>query len=254
MSPAGVDVLVRTFNSARTLEAALASARRYLPVHRLIVIDRASTDGTPEIVRRYGGELYVDEQGIGRATTRAVELAETRLVLFLDSDVTIVRADFYPEATRAISHPRVGAVVGTPIGHPFLYGLPLGLTLLPRTWAREVAIPPDAQGEETYYIRRALRRSRRRIAYVPDAIHHTSPYRGRHWPEWQGAQLRRAAGWSVSELTYSFFVILMIHANSRSARNLAYTPIFYLKLLRGFLDPHRWWIRDRRSLPANESP
>ncbi len=248
-----VDVLVRTANSARTLESALAPARRWLPVHRFIVVDRASTDDTQAIAKRYGAEIYVDEVGIGRATHWALELADTELVLFLDSDVTLRRPDFYREALRTIARPGVGAVVGTPVGHSFLYGLPLGLTLLPRTWALGVTIPPEAQGAETYFFRQQLRKDHRRIAYVPNAMDHRSPYRGRHWPEWQGAQIRRSAGWSPRELTYSLLVVLLIHANSHSARNVAYTPVFYLKLLRGFMDPQRWWMRDRRFLPPEES-
>jgi hypothetical protein len=32
----------------------------------------------------------------------------------------------------------------------------------------------------------------------------------------------------------------MLSINSRSLRNIAYVPLFYLKFLRGFSDPQRW--------------
>ncbi|MHB1435270.1 MAG: glycosyltransferase family A protein [Thermoplasmata archaeon] len=246
-----MDVSVRTFNSGRTLEACLRAARKWLPIHHLWVIDRNSTDSTRSIAESFGAELRSEEAGIGRATRMAFELADTPNVLFLDSDVELVRPEFYALACRWLSEPRVGAVVGNAWHHPFAYGLPLGLTLLPVAWGRTVPLPEVAQGSETYYLRRALARDRRKVAYVPDAMVHRSPYRGRDWPEWQGAQIRAAAGRNPRELAFSLLVPFLIHANSRSARNLLYTPIFDLKLLRGYLTPDRWRVRDRRKLPGS---
>lgn len=247
-TPAPVDVLVRTFNSATTLSACLAAARRHLPVRRIIVVDRHSTDGTIEIAQAFGAELHFEETGIGRATKLAARLAATENVLYLDSDVILRSASFYADAVHELTQPRVGAVVGVAIGHRFRFGLPLGLTLVPRAWILSVEIPDHAQGAETYYLRRALKRDRRRVGYVSDAMEHFGTYRGRGWAEWQGAQLRLAAGWSISSIIDSFLVILLIHANSRSPRNVLYTPIFFLHLMRGFLDPMRWRLRDRRTV------
>lgn len=245
---APVDVLVRTFNSASTLSACLAAAKRHLPVRRIIVIDRNSTDDTAEIARTFGAQLHFEEAGIGRATTLAARLAETENVLYLDSDVILRSASFYSDAVRALALPRTGAVVGIAIGHRFRFGLPLGLTLLRRAWVLSIDIPDDAQGAETYFLRRALKREHRRVRYVSGAMDHLGTYRGKGWAEWQGAQLRLAAGWSLSTIVDSFLVILLIHANSRSPRNVLYTPIFFLHLLRGFIDPSRWRMRDRRTV------
>lgn len=242
-----IDVLVATFNSAQDLRPCLAAVRAYLPVHRLIVVDRNSTDGTPAIAREFGAEVYSEEIGLGYARTFALAKAETPFVLFVDSDVILRRPDFYPRALEAISRPRTAAVVGTPVGHEFLYGLPFGLTLLDRRWATSIELPGDAQGFETYYFRRALRKEGRRVRYVPEAMEHRSAYRGGTWPEWQGAQMRLAAGVSPYELTYAFFVVLLIHMNSRRPKNILYTPVFYLKLLRGFIAPDRWRYLDRRT-------
>ncbi|MGI0129667.1 MAG: glycosyltransferase family 2 protein [Thermoplasmata archaeon] len=244
--PGPVDVLVATYNSARDLDACFAAARAHLPVGKLIVVDRNSTDGTVEIARRYGAEVHLEDVGLGYARTLALSRATSEFVLFLDGDVILRRPDFLERALAEIRAPHVGAVVGTAVGHRFLYGLPLGLTLLRREWAQRVPIPPTAQGAETYYLRRALRTGRLKVRYVLDAMEHRSVYRVRNWPEWQGAQLRRAAGWSPYELAYALEVIVLIHLNSRRFRNALYTPVFSAKLLRGYFAPDRWGTLERR--------
>lgn len=246
-----VDVLICTFNSGAPLADSLAAARRWLPVARLIVVDHHSTDSTRAIVERFGAEVHLEDKGLGYARTLALKLASTDLVLFLDGDAILRRPDFYATAIELLAHPGVGAVVAGTVRHPFAYGLPMSLTLLRRTWAVRVHIPEDVQGRETYYFQRALRRDHLRVAYVHDAIEHHSIYRRRYWPEWQGAQIRRVAGWSPRELVYALFVVVLIHLNSRRVRDAAYAPVFYLKLLRGFLAPRRWAVADRRDSTAS---
>ncbi len=242
-----VDVLTATFNSAERLEEVFSAVRAYVPIRRLIVIDRLSTDGTAEIARRYGAEVHSLESGIGAAYLRGLELATTDQVLFVDSDVVIVRPDFIREARRLMAEPGTGAVVGQAVGHSFLYGLPLSLTLVSRELALRAGMSLEAQGQGTYALRQAIRREHLRVRYVLDAMRHYSTYRQvRSWPEWQGAQTRLVAGGRAGELLYSFMVVLLIHMNSRSPRNLAYTPIFWFKFLRGYIDPRRWSYLDRR--------
>ncbi|HEV2449484.1 MAG TPA: glycosyltransferase family A protein [Thermoplasmata archaeon] len=244
---APVDVLVCTFNSAAHLTEVLEAARRCLPIHRLIVVDRHSTDRTVEIATSFGAEVHVEEVGLGYARRRAVELAETPQVLFLDSDVVIRRPDFLARARAQLARPGTAAVVGCAVGHPFLYGLPLSLTLFDRSWILRVRIPPGVQGRETYYIQRQVREEHRRVRYVPEAFEHFGTYRSSpHWPEWQGAWVRITGGVSVRELLYSGLVVALLLLNSRRLRNIAYAPVFYLKLVRGFMAPQRWREMDRR--------
>jgi glycosyltransferase involved in cell wall biosynthesis len=243
-----VDVLMATFNSADTVEEALAAVRAHVPVHHLIVVDRFSTDGTPAIAARYGAEVHSEESGVGAAYLKALELADTELVLFVDSDVIIRRADLFHEALAQLRRPRTAAVVGCSIGYPFEYGLPLGLTLIRRAWGLEAGMSLEAQGQETIAFRRAVRRRHEKVRYVRNAMDHRSTYRRvRTWAEWQGAQTRLIAGISPYELAYSFLVVLLIHLNSRKLRNIAYTPIFWVKFLRGFSNPERWRTIDRRT-------
>jgi len=236
-----------TFNSATYLEECLTALRRWIPIHRLIVVDRFSTDGTAEIATRFGAEVHSEESGGGPARARALQLAGTEFALFVDSDVVLRRPDFFKLALELLHRPRTAAVVGTAVGHPFEYGLPLGLTLFRLDWGRKAGMALEGQGQETYAFRRAVRRQHQRVRYVPEAMEHFGTFRRvRAWPEWQGAQTRLVAGRSAYELSYSFLVILLIHLNSRRLRNIAYTPIFWAKFLRGYARPERWKYIDRR--------
>jgi glycosyltransferase involved in cell wall biosynthesis len=241
-----VDVLVATYESAATLGPALSAVRRYVPVHCLIVVDRRSRDGTAEIAREHGARLFEDEVGLGSARNRALREADTDPVLFLDSDVEITRPDFYAAAVRLFGTPDTAAVVGDASGHPFQYGLPLGLTLIGRRWALSAGMPDRAQGRETYYLQRAARRERRHVRYVTDAMVHAGTFRrDPSWPEFQGASIRIASGWNPREVAYAGLVVLLMHANSRRAGNVLYSPVFFGKLLRGYLAPGRWGQLDR---------
>jgi glycosyltransferase involved in cell wall biosynthesis len=242
-----VDVLMITFNSAAYLEESLSAIRAHISVHHLIVIDRHSTDGTPEIAARFGAQVHSEETGGGPARAHALELADTELALFVDSDVILRRPDFLARAVELLELPRTAAVVGTAEGHPFEYGLPLGLTLFRLDWGRAAGMSVEGQGQETYAFRKTVRRLRQRVRYVPESMVHRGTFRRvPTWPEWQGAQTRLVAGRSPYELAYSFLVILLIHLNSRNLRNVAYTPIFWAKFLRGYAAPNRWRLIDRR--------
>jgi len=250
-----VDVLVATYNSAETIEETLASVRRNVPVHCLLVVDRASTDGTVETARRFGARVLPDSVGLGYARNEALRQADTDPVLFLDSDVRIVRPDFYARALRELARPGTVAVVGMSVGHSFQYGLPLGLTLIGRSWSLAAGIPDQAQGRETYYLQRAARRVRGRVRYVDAAMVHRGTYRrSPHWPEFQGASIRRSSGWNPRELAYAAVVVLLMHMNSKRPSYVLYSPVFYGKLLRGFLRPQRWGQLRRESLSAVSSP
>lgn len=245
-----VDVLVATYQSADTLAESLASALEFLPVHCLLVVDRASTDATQEIARRFGARVLVDEVGLGSARNLALRNADTDPVLFLDSDVRIVRPDFYPRALEEYARARTAAVVGESVGYSFHYGLPLGLTLIGRDWTLSAEIPDRAQGRETYYLQRAARRERRVVRYVRNSMVHRGTYRrAAHWAEFQGAAIRRSSGLNPREILYAAEVVLLMHMNSKRPSYVLYSPVFFAKILRGFLAPERWERLDRRQLP-----
>ncbi len=237
-----------TFNSATYLAESLDALRRWVPIHHLVIVDRNSTDGTPEIARQFGARVISEESGGGPARARALAEADTEYALFVDSDVILRRPEFYREAFRLLQRPGTSAVVGNAVGHPFAYGLPLGLTLFRTAWGRAAGMAVQGQGQETYNFRYATRTQHLRVRYVREAMEHRGTFRRvRTWPEWQGAQTRLVAGGQVGEFAYSFLVILLIHLNSRNWRNIAYTPIFWAKFTRGYAAPERWkWIDRRR--------
>jgi glycosyltransferase involved in cell wall biosynthesis len=251
----GIDVIVRTFNSDRYLESCLSTARKFLPVNRLLIVDHNSTDMTLEIAKKYGAEIYQEDVGLGFATSKAIEMAGTEYLIFLDSDVTITRKDFLEEAFKLMRKKNTGAVVGSAKGHIFHYGIPLGLTLMRLDLARSILIPANIEGRETFFIQGKLRENRLKVRYVRDSMEHNSVYRRyRYWPEWQGAQIRITAGLNPREVLYSFLVVFLMLSNSKKLRNLLYTPVFQAKLLNGFLNPEKWHHMDRRQVKIRHTP
>lgn len=244
-----VDVIIRTFNSARTLEHCMKSILENIPRRKIIVVDHNSTDSTADIAREYGADIVTEDVGLGYATTLGISHSATDYILFVDSDIKIIRNDFLHEALVKLNAGKTGAVVGTAKGHPFLYGLPLGLTLFRRKDITGLKIPAETQGSETYHIRMEVRRRRMKVKYVKDAMIHNSVYRTfRYWPEWQGSQVRINSGIDPRELLYSFLVIFLILSNSKSLRNISYFPVFILKFLIGYSNPARWGNMNRSKL------
>jgi len=90
-----VTVVTPTYNRSALITRALESLRlqRVAPAH-VIVVDDASTDGTPDIVRTWAKhhrfpvtvEVLPTNSGPGAARNRGIELASTKYIAFLDSD------------------------------------------------------------------------------------------------------------------------------------------------------------------------
>jgi len=232
-------VFVCTYNSRSTLEPCLAGLRAANPAAKLVVIDHGSTDGTLELAAGYGAEIHHESVSLGYARQLAFKLSATEYLAFLDSDVTIADASFLERAVEALQDPRVGAVVGMAVGHRLAYGLPAGLLVLRTKDFQGSVIPDFIDARETFYIVERLRDLRLRTVYLADAMVHDSRFR-EFKPEWEGANTRLATGVRAAELAFALKVIIMLSINSRSLKNIAYVPLFYLKFLRGFSDPKRW--------------
>lgn len=93
--PLDVTVVTPAYNRASLITRALESVRaQHRPPARIVVVDDASSDGTPDVVRRWANEtgfpVTVDvlEQngGPAKARNRGIELADTEYIAFLDSD------------------------------------------------------------------------------------------------------------------------------------------------------------------------
>lgn len=124
-----ISVILITFNEADRLERTLASVRW---ADEIVVLDCGSTDGTPDVARRYTDRVVVgDWHGFGPQKQRALELATGEWVLSLDADEEVE-----PALARSIEATLNGA--GDSVGfelefRTYYLGRPIGA----RAWRRE---------------------------------------------------------------------------------------------------------------------
>jgi glycosyltransferase involved in cell wall biosynthesis len=87
-----VGVVIPTLNSSATIAACLVSVREQsYPVSDIVVVDGLSSDGTPEIARKFARVLELDAGGT-QARFVGAKTVGTDLVLSLDSDQVIARS------------------------------------------------------------------------------------------------------------------------------------------------------------------
>ncbi len=235
---------VCTYNSSKTLYDCLRSIRSVSGDSRLIVVDHGSEDETLEIASSFSAEVYDESKGLGFARQLCFELVNTKFIVFVDSDVEIVREDFLNISSRVLADEKYGAVVGMSSGHRLTYGIPAGLLVLRKKDFEGRIIPDYIDARETYFVQRRLDERRLKTFYVPDAMVHRSQFR-RFKPEWEGANTRILPSPMLKELAFSLRVIVLMSLNSHRVKNIAYVPIFYLKFLVGFTNP-KPWLRLRR--------
>jgi GT2 family glycosyltransferase len=92
-------VIIPAYNSEATLARAIDSvlAQSY-PAQEIILVDDGSTDGTPDVVARYGKQLrYIrqDNAGVSRARNHGAQAASGDWLAFLDADDW-----YYPDRLR----------------------------------------------------------------------------------------------------------------------------------------------------------
>jgi len=87
---ATISCVVPVFNGERYLAEALDSVlRQTRPPDEIVIVDDGSTDGSAEVVRRYGDRVrYVrqDNRGGAAARNRGVELSGGEFLAFIDQD------------------------------------------------------------------------------------------------------------------------------------------------------------------------
>jgi glycosyltransferase involved in cell wall biosynthesis len=205
----------------------------------LIIVDHDSQDDTLTVASGYSAEVHKESQGLGYARQLCIDLVDSDLIVFVDSDVKIMRRDFLDVSNEVLADGRYGAVVGTPRGHRFAYGLPASLLVLRKSDFEGKTIPVYIDARETYFIQRRLDDRHLRTFYLPEAIVHRSQFR-RFKPEWEGANTRILPSSKPRELAFALKVVFLMSLNSRQVKNVAYAPIFYLKFLVGFTNPGSW--------------
>ncbi len=232
---------VCTYNSADTLDRCLASVRALSKNSPLLVVDHHSGDSTLEISKTYSAEILSEDTGLGRARQICLDHTRTDYLIFVDSDVQIIRRDFLSISERVLrSNREFGAIVGMAMGHRLTYGLPASLLALRRDDFCEGKVVPDyIDARETFFIQQRLDELGLKTYYLMDAIRHTSKYR-KFKPEWEGANTRLLPSPAYKELPLALKVTILLSFNSASLRNIVYIPIFYSKFLRGFANPKPW--------------
>ncbi len=112
-------VIVRTKNSAATLEAALAGLIAQTHPVQIVVVDSGSSDTTLEIARRYTDtvvEIPADRFSYGRALNTGVTASAGDVILALSSHVVPPRPDWIARCLAHHADPQVVAVCGSAIG------------------------------------------------------------------------------------------------------------------------------------------
>ncbi|MGH7355034.1 MAG: glycosyltransferase [Candidatus Rokuibacteriota bacterium] len=106
-----VTLVIATYNHARFLPEALASALAQTLPPEIVVVDDGSTDDTPAVLARYADRvrvLRVDHGGLAVARNAGLAAARGRFVAFLDADDLLDPAKLETQAAILESEPELG--------------------------------------------------------------------------------------------------------------------------------------------------
>ncbi|HOJ51946.1 MAG TPA: glycosyltransferase family 2 protein [Syntrophales bacterium] len=111
-----VSVIIVSYNTLELTKACLASLRRAGGEKEILVVDNASTDGSPKMIRDQFPEVILIENeknlGFGRANNVALARARGEYVIFLNPD-TVVKSEAIEKAVTFMEHhPEVGIAGG----------------------------------------------------------------------------------------------------------------------------------------------
>ena len=85
-----ISVVVPTYNRAHTLERCLDSIlKQSFAPFEILVVDDGSTDGTTELLKRYGDQIKtfkIENSGVSKARNHAIKQAKGDWIALLDSD------------------------------------------------------------------------------------------------------------------------------------------------------------------------
>jgi glycosyltransferase involved in cell wall biosynthesis len=109
-----ISVIIPTYNRLALLKETLNSVlQQTIPVHEIIVIDDASTDGTPDAVRQYGPPVVLSTQEHAMeaaARNRGAAMATGEWIALLDSDDIWKPTKIERQIQYIDQHPECGLV------------------------------------------------------------------------------------------------------------------------------------------------
>lgn len=232
-----LDIIIVSFNARADLERCLHSLHAAPPTtpHRVIVVDNASTDGSPETVRRGWPDVAVVElgrnAGFAAANNAGIRASDGELILLLNSDTIVPPGAIDRLVARIAGEPSVAAAGPRLIDGEGRAEWSFGKMLTPWTEARRAV---------------AGRLYHRRAAGVTWAIERAT--RRESYPDWvSGACLlvRRQAAEEAGLLDERYFMyeedVDFCAALRASGGRILFTPVAEVVHLRG---------RSARSAPA----
>jgi N-acetylglucosaminyl-diphospho-decaprenol L-rhamnosyltransferase len=108
-------VVIPTVNARGMLAETLEALARQTAEHDVVVVDNASTDGTPQMLADRFPHVRVvrldANLGFGQAINHGVELVDADVVVLVNNDV-VCPPDFLDRLLEPLSDPRVGMVAG----------------------------------------------------------------------------------------------------------------------------------------------
>jgi len=112
-----ISIITVCFNSAETIEGTIKSVQGqdYEDIE-YFVVDGESTDGTPEILKCYDGQIdkciFGPDRGIYDAMNKGIHLASGQIVGFLNADDVYAHDSVLAEVVTAFSADHLDAVYG----------------------------------------------------------------------------------------------------------------------------------------------
>src|SRR5690349_4969777 len=110
-----VSVVIAAYNTEAYIGEALESvlSQDWRPFE-VIVVDDGSTDGTADVVKRFGRVRYIwqENAGPGAARNTAIAASDGDLIAITDSDDLVAPGRLSLQARYLIDHPEVDAVLG----------------------------------------------------------------------------------------------------------------------------------------------
>lgn len=100
-----VSIIIPAMNEKQTIARVLQQAAKVHPCSEVIVIDNGSTDGTGKIAASCGAKVVSFESPLGHDVGRRIgaELAQGKVLLFIDSDIVIPAVHLKPFVNAVLS-------------------------------------------------------------------------------------------------------------------------------------------------------
>ncbi len=109
-----VSAYIPCYNNRGTLAEVIASVRQQtVPVDDILVVDDASTDGSPEVAQAEGARVVIQSSNLGRGPARRRGMDETSAPFVVCCDATnVLPPDFVARGLKWMERPEVAAAYG----------------------------------------------------------------------------------------------------------------------------------------------